>query len=940
MTGSAKWGLVCSPCAVLAVNEDNRILLRGRRSECEVLDRLVSRVEAGRSATLVLRGEAGIGKSALLDYLAERVAGRGVARAAGAESEMELPFAGLHQLCAPFLGSLESLPAPQAQALATAFGVSSGAPPDRFLVGLAALSLLTERAAEGPLFCLVDDAQWLDRVSAQTLVFVARRMLAEPIALVFGVRSGQGPGEFTGLPELMINGLPDDDARALLDSTLRGPVDERVRERILAEARGNPLGLLELPLGPAPTDLDDESGPPDPGPVTRRIERMYAKQIQSLPSATRRLLLAAAAEPTGDVKLLRRALEQLGVSAEAAAPAVAEKMIDLKAMARFRHPLLRSVVYRSAGLAERREVHRALAAVTDSATDPDRRAWHLARATMSPDEAIAGELENSAERAQARGGAAASAAFLARAAVLTPDPRRKTERAVAAARAKLRAGAPAAARELLAIAQRGPLDEFGLARVELFQAHIAFASSRGRDAGPLLLGAARRLVPFDAALARETFLDAISAAMFAGRLSVGVDARTVAHVVHETRPTAARPPRNADLLLDALALRFAEGYGAAAAASEKAVSSLRRETDPEEVLRWSWLASALAAEMWDDEGWTALAERHVKTARAVGALGELPLALNSLVVVQTCTGELDTAALLVAEIPIVQEAAGGSLVAYGALTLSAWRGTEGEAAALIQSSMDDAVTRGEGIGVAIAQRARAVLYNGLGKYERAFDAAVRASAHEHDLVAASWGLIELIEAGVRSGHHAEAAGALLRLTRTTEAAGTDWALGVQARSQALLIEGDVADHLYREAIERLERTRMRMEAARAHLLYGEWLRRENRRRAARDHLQAAHGLFTRFGAGAFLGRTSRELAATGETVARRTRATPRRLTAQETQIARLAGDGLTNSEIGAELFLSPHTVEWHLRKVFTKLDISSRRQLRGALAGDTPADPD
>ncbi|MFD7677408.1 AAA family ATPase [Streptomyces sp. NPDC060187] len=918
------------------MNVDDRKLLRGRRSERAVLEQLASRVEAGQSAALVLRGEAGIGKSALLDYLAGRVASHRISRAAGAESEMELAFAGLHQLCSPFLGRLDSLPRPQSEALATAFGMSSGPPPDRFLVGLAVLSLLTAAAAEEPLFCLVDDAHWLDRVSAQTLVFVARRMLAEPLALVFAFRSGQGPGEFAGLPELSIDGLPDGPARALLDSALGGPVDERVRDRILAEARGNPLALLELPNGPVEAELTDGSGLPDPGPVAGRIERSYLSQIEALPPETRRLLLLAASEPIGDVMLLRRALEQIGLEMGAAAPAVAAEMIDIGAMARFRHPLLRSVVYRSAGLAERREVHRVLAAVTDRDSDPDRRAWHLARATMAPDEAIAAELEASAERAQARGGAAASAAFLSRAAVLTPDARRKAERAMAAAQANLRAGAPATARDLLAIAQRGPLDDGERARGDLLQAHIAFASSRGSEAAPLMLAAARKLVPFDASLARETFLDAVSAAMFAGRLAGSVDVCTVANTVQETLPESSQPPCNADLLLDALTLRFSEGHDAAALVSREAVRSLRQETDTEEVLRWSWLASALAAEIWDDEGWAALADRHVRTARAVGALSELPLALNSQVVVRTCAGELDAAALLVAEIPAVQEAAGGTLVAYGALTLAAWKGVEPEATALIKASMDSALLRGEGIGVAIAQRARAVLYNGLGKYEQAFNAALQASAHEQDLVAANWGLIELVEAGVRSGHREAAADGLARLIRTTDAAGTDWALGVQARSKALLSEGDTADGLYQEAVERLGRTQMRMELARAHLLYGEWLRRENRRRDARDQLQSAHGLFAGFGAGAFVTRTARELTATGETVARRTGSTPTALTAQETQIARLARDGLSNPEIGAELFISPHTVEWHLRKVFAKLGISSRRQLRTALS-DTPS---
>ncbi|MBZ6254092.1 AAA family ATPase [Streptomyces olivaceus] len=919
------------------VSEDYRNQLRGRRGVCEALEQLASRVEGGQSAALVLRGEAGIGKSALLDHLAERAREHRIARAAGAESEMELPFAGLQQLCAPLLGSLHRLPGAQSQALTTAFGMSAGPPPDRFLVGLAALGLLTAVAAEQPLFCLVDDAQWLDRVSAQTLAFIARRMHAEPLALVFTLREFQEQGDFEALPEVTLQGLDDGEACLLLESAAHGPMDDRLRARILAEARGNPLALLELRRDLTGTELPDTLGLPDPGPVAGRVERSFLGRVRSLPPQTQRLLLTAAAEPIGDVALFRRAVEKLGIEPGAAHPAIAARLIDIGTLVRFRHPLLRSAVYRSAGLSTRRETHRVLAEVTDPALDPDRRAWHLARATMRPDEETAAELESSAGRAQTRGGAAAAAAFLARAAILTPEPQRKALRAVAAAQAKLRAGAPDAARELLAIAERGNLNELDEARVDLLHAHIAFASSRRGDASSLLKAAARRLAPLDTALAREAFLDAVSAAMFAGRLAGDTDVRDIAQAARQTLP-AAKASRHADLLLDALTLRFAEEYPAAAGASRAAVDSLRRSTDAAEVLRWSWLTSALAAETWDEEGWQKLVARHVDTARALGALSELPLALSSQVLVHTCTGEFEAAALLVAEIPLVLEASGGSLVPYGALGLAAWQGKEREADALIQSSLDDAATRGEGIGVAIAQRARAVLYNGLGKYEQALEAACQASTRTQDLVAANWGLTEAVEAAVRSGNHGTAHTAMERLARTTDAAGTHWALGTQARSRALLSEGDVAEGLYREAIERLAQTRMESDLARTHLLYGEWLRRENRRIEARVQLRAAQAMFIRFGACAFTERTDRELRATGETVAKRSDPAPTALTAQETQIARLARDGLTNTEIGAQLFLSPHTVEWHLRKVFTKLAITSRRQLRSVLT-DGPAPP-
>ncbi|MFM9492722.1 AAA family ATPase [Streptomyces galilaeus] len=905
--------------------------LRGRRRECGVLDGLVSEVEAGRSAVLVLRGDAGIGKSALLEHLAARVTAHRVARAAGAESEMELPFAGLHQLCAPFLEHAGSLPPPQAEALATAFGVSAGPPPDRFLVGLAVLGLLTEVAARRPLFCLVDDAHWLDRVSAQTLAFVARRMLAEPLALIFATREQRGRDDLAGLPELALRGLDDTDARALLDAGAEGPMDERIRDRVLAEARGNPLALLELPHDRVEAETVEGSAPHGPGRVTGRIERSYLARVRSLPAPTQRLLLAAAAEPVGDVSLLRSAVERLGVDPDAVEPAVTAGLLDVGTLVRFRHPLLRSAIYRSAGLAELREVHRVLAAATDPDLDPDRRAWHLARATVRPDEAIAAELESSAGRARARGGTAAAAAFLAHAAVLTPHSRRKATRALAAAQAKLRAGAPAAARDLLELARTGTLDELGRARADLVEARISFASSRVDEALPRLSATARRLVPLDVGLARETFLDTLSAAMFAGRLASDANVREVAAAARRTSPPPTGAPRNADLLLDALTTRFLDGYRDAVTISRDAVRAFRRETDPDEVLRWSWTASALAADMWDHEGWTELVTRHARTARAVGALTELPLALNSRVVVHTTAGELDAAALLIAEIGRVQEAVGSGFSPYGTMTLAAWQGHASEATPLIEAGTEEALGRGEGIGVSVACRAQAVLLNGLGRYEEALDAARRASAHPQDLVAAGWGLVELVEAGVRSGHLDAAEAALVRLTRDTDAAATDWALGVQMRCRALLSDGTAADELYREAIERLGRTRVAMETARTRLLYGEWLRRESRRADARAQLRMAHTLFTRFGAHAFAERTVRELRATGETVARRDTAAVPALTPQESQIARLAREGFTNSEIGAQLFLSPHTVEWHLRKVYAKLGITSRRLLRTVL---------
>jgi DNA-binding CsgD family transcriptional regulator len=909
--------------------------LRGRHDECEALDRLLAGVRAGESQVLVLRGEAGMGKTALLQYVIEGASSCRVARAAGVESEMELAFAGLHQLCAPFLDQLERLPVPQRDALATAFGLSPGEPPDRFLVGLAVLSLLAEVAEELPLVCLIDDAHWLDRVSAQTLAFVARRLLAEPVALVFAVREPSEAHELEGLAELAIGGLGDRDAGALLDSVISGPVDELVRDRIVAETRGNPLALLELPRGLTPAELAFGFGLADTMPLTSRIEEGFLRRLEPLPAQTRRLLLTAAVEPVGDLALLWRAAEQLGIGADAAAAAEAAGLIELGARVRFRHPLVRSAACRAADVSDLQEVHRALAEVTDPERDPDRRAWHRAHAALGPDEAVAGELESSADRAQTRGGLAAAAALLEEAARLTLDPARRAQRALAAAQAKHEAGAPDAALALLAMAQAGPFDALQRARVDLLRAEIAFTSRRGNDAPPLLLNAGRQLEPLDIGLARETYLDAFTAAVLVGRLSRGADVVEVARAARlapaPAQSTASRAP---DLLLDGLALLVTEGRAAATPVLKQALSAFRsQDSSTEEGLRWLWLAGRVAQDLWDDESWETLCTQHVRLARQVGALTVLSIALRSRIFVHAFWSELDEGAALTGEVQAVNEATGTQLAAYGALALAAFRGREAAALELIDATIEDVVRRGEGMGLGISHFAAALLYNGRGRYAEAFAAAEAACAYD-DLGVLAWALTELIEAAARSGKHEVAVDALQRLSQSTRAGGTDWALGIEARSRALVSDDDAAELLYREAVERLGRTRVRVELARANLLYGEWLRRAGRRQDAREQLRRAHELFTAMGAEGFAERARRELLATGETVRKRTPETRDDLTAQESQIARLAGAGRTNPEIGAELFISPRTVEWHLRKVFTKLDISSRKELRGALPDD------
>ena len=909
--------------------------LRGRGGECGALDRLVTDARAGRSGVLVLRGEAGAGKSALLEFVAARAPDCRIARAAGVESEMELAFAGLHQLCGPMLDHLDRLPAPQRDALGTAFGLSVGGAPDRFLVGLAVLSLLADVAEEQPLVCVVDDAQWLDQVSAQTLAFVARRLLAEPVALVFAARTG-GPEQglkqgLEGLPELPVRGLSDPDARALVGAALRGPLDEAVRDRIVAESRGNPLALLELPRGLTPAELAGGFGLPGVKPLATLIEQGFVRRLEPLPDQTRRLLLTAAAEGAGDVTLLWRAAGRLGIGPDAAAAAQTAGLIEAGAGVRFRHPLVRSAAYRSASVGDRRDVHAALAEVTDPVLDPDRRAWHRAHAAAGRDEAVAAELEQSASRAQARGGLAAMAAFLERAAELTLDPARRAQRALAAAQAKHQAGAADAALGLLAMAQAGPPDELQRAREDLLRGQIALALRRGNEAPSLLLAAARRLEPLDPGLARDTYLDAFSAALIYGRLS-----RAVGEVARAARvtPPLSTPPRTPDLLLDGLSVLFTEGPAAGVPTLRRALSTFRsQDISAAEELRWLWLAGRVAWALWDDDAWSVLISRLVQLARDAGAFGQLPLAFNSRVFAHLVCGELSTAASLVEEAQTVKAVVGSNFLPYGALGLAAMSGRERETGELIETISSEVVSRGEGIGVTVTQWATAVLCNGLGRYEQALAAAEQACEYPPELGFCTWSLVELIEAAVRSGQAERASGALQRLTETTRASGTDWALGIEARSRALLSQGDAAESLYREAIDRLGRTQVRVELARAHLLYGEWLRRAGRRIDAREQLGAAHQMLTAMGAEAFAERARRELAATGQTVRKQTVETRDELTAQEAQIARLAGDGRTNPEIGAELFISPRTVEWHLHRVYPKLGISSRRQLHEALTG-------
>ncbi|MET8285644.1 AAA family ATPase [Streptomyces sp. NPDC005132] len=916
---------------------DSPVTLRGRGQEKAALEQALDMARAGSSAVLVLRGEAGIGKTALLGYAASRADGFRTAVVAGVESEMELPFASLQQLCAPHLGRLEGLPGPQRDALSVAFGLREGEAPNQFLVGLAVLSLLAGAAEDRPLACLVDDAQWLDDGSRQVLAFVARRLLAEPVALIFALRDSAHARELAGLPEMLVVGMREPEARALLASAVRVPFDPLVRERIVAEARGNPMALLQLPRALDPAELAGGFGFPGKGPVVGSIETALRQRFHTLPDESRRLLTTGAAEPTGDADLLWRAAGLQGIPGDAAAAAEATGLVKFGAGVRFQHPLVRSAVYRTTSAPERRAAHKALAEATDPHHDPDRRAWHRAHAAARPDENVAFDLERSACRAEGRGGAAAAAAFLRRAAELTPDPSRRVTRALAAAQAAIDAGGGDQAHNMLAVAETGPLDDLQSARSERLRARLVFSEVRGGDAPRLLLAAAHRLEPLDAALARDTLLEAAGAAIFAGQLNEGPGLREVAEAAR-AGPPPSTPPRMVDVLLDSFASWIIDGYATGVEALRRALDVVlqqQRSSAADADGRWLWLAfrvtpEALAPELWDDEAWDELAAGAVAAARGTGALAVLPMALSYQACLNVHTGRFDTAAALIDEGTAISEAIGGAPMMYSELVLGAWRGRESEALDSIERTIEEVRARGEGRVLNLAEYATAVLYNGLGRYEDALAAATRACRFE-DLGFFGWALAELIEAGARSGQPEVAVSALARLSERTRACGTEWALGTEACSRALLSDDRAAEALYQEAIERLERCRVTVHLARARLLYGEWLRRRNRRHDSRTQLRSAYETFSRVGAEGFAERARRELLATGETARKRTFGTDSELTGQEAQIAGLAREGLTNAEIAAELFISSRTVEWHLGNVFAKLGLSSRRQLRSAL---------
>ena len=905
---------------------------RGRARERQALDALLDRVRGGESAVLVLRGEAGIGKTALMRYCARQASGCQLAQVHGVESEMELPLAALHQLCTPMLSSLDALPKPQQRALRVAFGLEAEPAPDRFALGLAVLSLLAENAAARPLVCLVDDAQWLDEASSQVLGFVGRRLLAEPVGLLFAVREAAGERVFPGLPSLTIEGLTDKDARALLTAAVPGHLDKRVCDRLVVETGGNPLELLEMATGMTEAELAGGFGGPRQAGLPGHLEDHYLRRVRMLPDPAQQLMLLAAADPTGDATLLWRAAQRLGLGPDAVAAADAEQLLSVGSQVQFRHPLVRSAAYVARSPEDRRAAHLTLAAATDARADPERRVWHLAAAATGPDEEVAAALEHAAAKIQARAGLAASAAFLQRSVTLTAEPGRHTERALAAALAQLHAGAFDIALGLLAEAEAHAVDDLQRARVEMLRGRVEWASVTGREAPVLLMRSAKRLESLDAGLARETYLSAWLASTLAGAFAGPGGLLLEVSRAAQAAPRPARAPQPGDLLLDGLTTMIVQGRVAAEPAMRRALAAfLGDQVSSEDRLQWGILAQVACMSVWDFDSWEALSTRDVEFARESGALHPLFIALNARAMAATLFGDFETATSLAAEKDVVNEVTGIRLAATCDLLLAGYRGRPSEAAPLFTASTEDAMARGEGFALQMANWSEAVLSNGLGRYAEALAVAEPATEETCLPFITQWILPELIESGVRTGRADLARQALGRLSAMTSVEGSDWAKGLEVRSRALVSEGQEAEQCYAEAVERLGRTRLRPELARAHLLFGEWLRRENRQIDARHQLHAAYNHFTAIGAAAFAERARSELLAAGEKVRKREVDSDHQLTQHEEHIVRLARDGRTNPEIAAELFLSTRTVEWHLRKVYAKLGITSRRELRDAL---------
>ena len=918
----------------------------GREAERTEIDRLIESAHSGLSGVVVVRGEAGIGKTTLVEAVASAVPDFDVVRLVGIESEMQLGFAALHQLLTPFLDGLEALPPPQARALNAAFGISDDDAPDPFLVGLAVLTLLTTAAAAGrPLLVIVDDTQWLDQESADALGFVARRLHADRICLLISMRpSLEERRPFDGLPLITLDSLGEAESIALLDTTVGGRIAEHIRAHLLAEARGNPLALVEFGRELSADQLAGSAQLPQPLAVDRKLEGHFLRQVQSLPAATQRLLLAAAAAaPSADSGAIWRAGGALDFDMSAIEPAQASGLLDPGSEVVFRHPLIRSAVYQGASLTQRCRAHEALASASDEGRDPARGAWHRAAAAQSPDESLAAELEGVAHREGSRGSRAASAAMLARAAELTPDDQRRAVRFLAAAGADLAAGSSSRAKTNLGRAAPGLDDPVLVAQARQLEAFVAIMDSlpmklSDTDARPaveaivpMMLEATRALAPLDVRLARDAVLDTLPMAIYLGD-SDRVSVAEVAEVARSLALPDGVPPTTADLLLDALTELFAEGHNSASTMLRVALHAARSDPelgrDPRHLTKACWVAMALS----DDDAVNDLATECVTLSRERGDYRFILEALSYLAERELRVGSLNVAEDLFnesIEMHVVLNRMGGTAQA-GRLIVMAWRGREAEVRA--QAAELRAVAGHLGLVIKMTDFALIVLELGLGNYQAA--ASLAFDEWNVDVGLGALRAADQVEAHVRSNNATHARSALAYLVDRDAANGSALDGGLLARARALLATGPDVEPNYRESIARLEESGVLLQLARTQLLYGEWLRRQKRRRDARTELQAARDAFESMGASGFAERARVELLATGAKARRRVDETRHDLTPQEQQIARLAAGGATNPEIAERLFISASTVDYHLRKVYRKLEIASRHEIERVLSID------
>jgi DNA-binding CsgD family transcriptional regulator len=905
--------------------------LIGRNEEIEELDALLGLVRGGLGGAVVLRGEAGIGKTALLNSLIDAAGDLSVIRLEGVESEMQLGYAALHRLVRPYLHRVEHLPEPQRDALQSAFGLTSSVPADRFMVGLATLSLLGDVATDEPLLVVIDDAQWLDQESVASLVFVARRLHADPVALVFAARDSLDTGAvFQGVPELRISGIGEDAARNLLSASVIDPVSYQVASRIIAVTRGNPLALQELSGELTAEHLIEHAPLPDPLPIGELIEARFLRQVRLLPNETQLLLLAAAADPEGDRDTLWRASGVLGLSAAAIEPAADSGLLVLHPRIEFRHPLVRSAVYSGATAADRRLVHHALAEVMNAETDPDRKALHMASGALGPDESVAAALEQSAAQARARGGYVAESSFLVRSANLTPDPHRQAGRLLLAAQAAFLAGNAGYSESLLSQARPLLSGTFEKAQAQRLDGHLRYPLGQPHLAPSLLLGAAKEFGSAHPILSHHSLIDAMQACGVSLELTEGTTGFEIGHTALEALAAEGGPATPADVLLNAFALRYCEGYTAAVPAMREAVHA-QADMSFEEINRWNYLAGILAIELWDEAENRSTMARLESAARATGALPALEVALAGLATIDRRAGRFNEARERYAELHDVALAIGDfvEFLDLFDVELLCWQGDE-RARSKAAQLMEGGAAFCYATLIYSANLSLSTLELAEGRYDAALAAGLLVTRGD-GLGWSSEALPIVVEAAVRCGDTASATEALNCLAERATAAGTPWALGLLARCRALLTNGAAAAGLYEEGLNHLSQTSLRTEVARTHLVYGEWLRRQRHRTEAREQLRRAYEMFDTMGAKVFAERARIELLATGERVRARRVETAHDLTSREMQVARLAAQRATSREIAGQLFISANTVDYHLRKVFQKLGVTSRRDLSGVL---------